>query len=57
MKEKLPNKLPVNKFPIGSCEIEVREKAIEYNGLSKNDPKRQTLYEQWKAAVSQAEWD
>lgn len=57
MTEKLPDKLHVNNFSIGSCEIEVREKAIEYNSLPINDPKRQTVYEQWKTAVSQAEWD
>lgn len=57
MTEKLPDKLPVNNFPIGSCEFEVREKAVENNSLPINDPKRQTVYEQWKAAVSQAEWD
>lgn len=57
MTEKLPDRLPVNNFPIGSCEIEVREKAIEYNSLPINDPKRQTVYEQWKTTVSKAEWD
>jgi len=53
----MTEKLPVNNFPIGSCEFEVREKVVEYNSLPINDPKRQTVYEQWKPAVSQAEWD
>lgn len=57
MTEKLSDELHVNNFPIGSFELEVREKAIEYNSLPINDPKRQTFYEQWKTAVSQAEWD
>jgi len=57
MTEKSPDKLPVIVFPIGSYEIEAREKAIEYNSLPINDPKKQTVYEQWKTAVSKAEWD
>jgi hypothetical protein len=57
MTGKLREKLPVNNLPICSCEWEVRRKAIEYNSLPINDPKRQKVYEEWETAVSQAEWD
>jgi len=57
MTEKLREKLPVNNLPIGSCEWKVREKAVEYNSLPINDPKRQKVYEEWENVASEAEWD
>ncbi len=56
-RKKLPKKLPVNPFPIGSYEWDVRRKAVEYNNLPESDTKRETVYNEWKEANLRALMD
>ena len=55
--KKLPDKLPINPFPIGTCELEMRRIATEYNSLPIGDPKRETVYQKYKEEYSKALWD
>jgi len=53
--EKLPNKLTLNPCPIGSCELDMNNAAIEYNNLPVNDPQRKNVYQQYKKALAEVE--
>ena len=55
--KKLPDKLPVNSFPMCSYEWDTREKAEEYNRLPVDHPKRANVYREWEELNLKAEMD
>lgn len=55
MSKKLPDKLTLIPCPIGSCELDMNNAAVEYNSLTANDPRRKDVYQKYKKAMAEVE--